>query len=264
MGAVGAVGSVAHPFPPQLSPFYDRSHGPHSSFSPFPVSGGAGGAGAGSDRCVLLLANLNTERTTCSALFNLFSVYGNIVRIKIFYNKPEHALVQMADPSFAAAAIQNLKGCVLFGNPIDVVLSKHKYINPNPGHDDDSGSSKGDGTGEHSKLYADYSSSRLNRFRSGPNGVTTMPRHIYPPSSTLHLSNLAKATTQETLTQLFSKHGTVVASKLFEVNDHPMCLIQFQSAPIATDALALMHGTLLDGHTIRIAFSRTAISSSSA
>jgi RNA recognition motif. (a.k.a. RRM, RBD, or RNP domain) len=30
-------------------------------------------------------------------LFNLFSLYGNIIRIKVLKNKPDHALVQMAD-----------------------------------------------------------------------------------------------------------------------------------------------------------------------
>lgn len=30
-------------------------------------------------------------------LFNLFSMYGNIMRIKLLRNKPDHALIQMSD-----------------------------------------------------------------------------------------------------------------------------------------------------------------------
>ena len=46
---------------------------------------------------VLLVSNLNEEKITCTALFNLFSSYGNVMRVKILHNKPDHALVQMGD-----------------------------------------------------------------------------------------------------------------------------------------------------------------------
>jgi len=42
-------------------------------------------------------------------LFNLFSIYGNIVRIKILRNKPDHALVQMGDGFQAELAVHFLK-----------------------------------------------------------------------------------------------------------------------------------------------------------
>ena len=42
-------------------------------------------------------------------LFNLFSLYGNIVRIKILRNKPDHALVEMADGLQAELAVHYLK-----------------------------------------------------------------------------------------------------------------------------------------------------------
>lgn len=47
-------------------------------------------------------------------LFNLFSMYGNIVRIKILKNKPDHALIQMADGLQAELAVLYLK--VLLGH----------------------------------------------------------------------------------------------------------------------------------------------------
>lgn len=44
-------------------------------------------------------------------LFNLFSLYGNIVRIKLLRNKPDHALVQMGDGFQAELAVHFLKVC---------------------------------------------------------------------------------------------------------------------------------------------------------
>jgi len=46
-------------------------------------------------------------------LFNLFSIYGNIVRIKLLRNKPDHALIQMGDGFQAELAVHFLKVCFL-------------------------------------------------------------------------------------------------------------------------------------------------------
>lgn len=42
-------------------------------------------------------------------LFNLFSLYGNIMRIKLLRNKPDHALVEMGDGFQAELAVHFLK-----------------------------------------------------------------------------------------------------------------------------------------------------------
>ena len=44
-------------------------------------------------------------------LFNLFSLYGNIVRIKLLRGKPDHALVEMSDGFQAELAVHFLKVC---------------------------------------------------------------------------------------------------------------------------------------------------------
>lgn len=49
------------------------------------------------------------QRIDEDKLFNLFSIYGNIVRIKILRNKPDHALVQMSDGFQAELAVHFLK-----------------------------------------------------------------------------------------------------------------------------------------------------------
>ncbi|KAK7846400.1 polypyrimidine tract-binding protein like protein 3 [Quercus suber] len=61
------------------------------------------------DRCTVLVSNLNPDRIDEDKLFNLFSLYGNIVRIKLLRNKPDHALIQMGDGLQAELAVNFLK-----------------------------------------------------------------------------------------------------------------------------------------------------------
>lgn len=56
-------------------------------------------------------------------LFNLFSLYGNIIRIKILRNKPDHALVQMADGFQAELAVHFLKVYLLWPSYFSAVIS---------------------------------------------------------------------------------------------------------------------------------------------
>ena len=49
------------------------------------------------------------QRVDEDKLFNLFSIYGNIVRIKLLRNKPDHALIQMGDGFQAELAVHFLK-----------------------------------------------------------------------------------------------------------------------------------------------------------
>ncbi|MED6126423.1 hypothetical protein PIB30_078326 [Stylosanthes scabra] len=65
------------------------------------------------DRCTILVANLNPDRIDEDKLFNLFSIYGNIIRIKLLRNKPDHALIQMGDGFQAELAVHFLKVCYL-------------------------------------------------------------------------------------------------------------------------------------------------------
>ena len=55
-----------------------------------------------------------SQRIDEDKLFNLFSIYGNIVRIKLLHNKPDHALVQMGDGFQAELAVHFLKVWLFF------------------------------------------------------------------------------------------------------------------------------------------------------
>ncbi|XP_041912397.1 polypyrimidine tract-binding protein 1b isoform X1 [Alosa sapidissima] len=131
-----------------------------------PLSGG---------HCVMLVSNLNPERVTPQCLFILFGVYGDVMRVKILFNKKENALIQMADGTQAQLAMSHLNGQKLQGRAMRVTLSKHTAVQlPREGHEDQG-------------LTKDYSSSPLHRFKKpGSKNYS----NIFPPSSTLHLSNI--------------------------------------------------------------------------
>lgn len=111
------------------------------------------------DRCTILVSNLN-EDVSCShrtfvasncccwsvrlwltflfgheyqkidedKLFNLFSLYGNIVRIKMLRNKPDHALIQMGDGFQAELAVHFLKVWPLISRPTSSFVIQAQFV----------------------------------------------------------------------------------------------------------------------------------------
>ena len=131
-------------------------------------------------------------------------------RVKILFNKKENALVQMADGSQAQLgkgcgavgplgrggcgasaqgpwvtwvlccrvfppAMSHLNGHKLHGKPVRITLSKHQNVQlPREGQEDQG-------------LTKDYGNSPLHRFKK-PGSKNF--QNIFPPSATLHLSNI--------------------------------------------------------------------------
>ena len=77
---------------------------------------------------VLLVSNLDESSTTPNKLFTLFGVYGDVVRVKILYQKKHTALIQFVDAPMADTARKFLDGVVVFGKPISVKTSKHSSV----------------------------------------------------------------------------------------------------------------------------------------
>ncbi|AQK93570.1 Polypyrimidine tract-binding protein homolog 3 [Zea mays] len=186
------------------------------------------------ERCTLIVSNLNTDKIDEDKLFNLFSLYGNIVRIKILRNKPDHALVEMADGLQAELAVHYLKGSILFGKKLEVNYSKYPNITPAPD-------------------AHDYLNSSINRFNSN---VVKNYRHCCSPTKMIHISALPQDISEEAILNHVSEHGTVLNTKLFEVNGKRQALILFKSEEEATEALVSKHASTLEGNTIRISFSQ--------
>ncbi|MED6126422.1 hypothetical protein PIB30_078326 [Stylosanthes scabra] len=186
------------------------------------------------DRCTILVANLNPDRIDEDKLFNLFSIYGNIIRIKLLRNKPDHALIQMGDGFQAELAVHFLKGAMLFGKRLEVNFSKHPNI------------TQGADTHE-------YVNSNLNRFNRN---AAKNYRYCCSPTKMIHLSTLPQDITEEDIISLVEEHGTIVNSKVFEMNGKKQALVQFETEEQATEALVCKHTSPLSGSVIRISFSQ--------
>ncbi|VFQ91072.1 unnamed protein product [Cuscuta campestris] len=186
------------------------------------------------DRCTILVSNLDPDRIDEDKLFNLFSIYGNIVKIKLLRNKPDHALVQMGDGFQAELAVHFLKGSILFGKRLEVNFSKHPNITAGPD-------------------THDYSNSNLNRFNRN---AAKNYRYCCSPTKMVHLSTLPPDVTELEIVSHLEEHGAVVGSKLFEMNGKKQALVLFESEEQATEALACKNASSLGGSTIRISFSQ--------
>uniref|UniRef100_A0A669F9W5 Polypyrimidine tract binding protein 2b n=1 Tax=Oreochromis niloticus TaxID=8128 RepID=A0A669F9W5_ORENI len=186
---------------------------------------------------VLLASNLNEE-------VHKPWVYGDVQRVKILYNKKDSALIQLSDGNQAQLAMSHLNGQKVFGKVMRVTLSKHQTVAlPREGLDDQ-------------LLTKDFSGSPLHRFKK-PGSKNF--QNIFPPSATLHLSNIRDGVGEDDLRLLFSNSGgTVKAFKFFQ--DRKMALIQMSSVEEGIQALMDLHNYDMGGnHHLKVSFSKSTI-----
>ncbi|KFP91122.1 Polypyrimidine tract-binding protein 1, partial [Apaloderma vittatum] len=225
----------------------------HGALAPLAIPAAAAAAAGriaipgltGAGNSVLLVSNLNPEVITPQCLFILFGVYGDVQRVKILFNKKENALVQMADGNQAQLAMSHLNGQKLHGKPIRITLSKHQTVQlPREGQEDHG-------------LTKDYGNSPLHRFKK-PGSKNF--QNIFPPSATLHLSNIPPSITEEDLKMLFSSNGGMVKGFKFFQKDRKMALIQMGSVEEAIQSLIDLHNhDLGENHHLRVSFSKSTI-----
>ncbi|XP_039313755.1 polypyrimidine tract-binding protein 1 isoform X12 [Solenopsis invicta] len=201
--------------------------------------------GSAQASAVLLVSNLNEEMVTPDALFTLFGVYGDVQRVKILYNKKDSALIQMAEPHQALLALTHMDKLRVFGKQIKVMLSKHQTVQlPKEGQPD-------------AGLTKDYTNSTLHRFKK-PGSKNY--QNIYPPSATLHLSNIPATVTEEEIKDAFTKNGFTVKAFKFFPKDRKMALIQMPNMDDAVAALIKMHNyQLSESNHLRVSFSKSNI-----
>ena len=123
---------------------------------------------------------------------------------------------------------------MLFGKRLEVNFSKYPNITPAPD-------------------AHEYSGSTLNRFNR--NAVKNY-RYCCSPTKMIHVSTLPQDITEDEIETHLEEHGTIVSSKLFEVNGKKQALILFEDEEQATEALVCKHASSIDGCIIRISFSQ--------
>ncbi len=192
----------------------------------------------------MLISNLNEEFATPEALFTLFGVYGDVQRVKVLFNKKDSALIQFTNSQQAATALQNLDRCKLCNKQIRVFPSKHTQVQmPKDGQPD-------------SGLTKDFINSPLHRFKK-PGSKNF--NNIFPPSQTLHLSNIPATIQDQELNQIFAQYGNIRAFKFFP-KDRKMALIQMDTIEEAVHALIGTHNyQLADNMHLRVTFSKATV-----
>uniref|UniRef100_A0AAQ4QPN4 Polypyrimidine tract binding protein 1a n=1 Tax=Gasterosteus aculeatus aculeatus TaxID=481459 RepID=A0AAQ4QPN4_GASAC len=186
---------------------------------------GLSGFAAPGGHHVLLVSNLNPEVATlqpCASqcFFNLF--FCPIIH-----------------------AMSHLNGQRLHGRAMRVTSSKHTTVQlPREGHEDQG-------------LTKDYSNSPLHRFKKpGSKNYS----NIFPPSATLHLSNIPPSVVEEDLKRLFASSGATVKAFKFFQKDRKMALIQMGSVEEAIESLIEFHNhDLGENHHLRVSFSKSTI-----
>jgi heterogeneous nuclear ribonucleoprotein L len=140
---------------------------------------------------VLMVYGLNHEKMNCQRLFNLFCLYGNVVRIKFLKSKEGVAMVQMGDSASCRRAIDNLNNCYIFNCKLVLGVSKQAFIQdvPNPIDLPDG-----------SKSFEDFMGSRNNRFTT-PEAAAK--NRIQPASKLLYFFNAPPNVEEETIRKIF-------------------------------------------------------------
>uniref|UniRef100_A0A8C1R612 Polypyrimidine tract-binding protein 1 n=1 Tax=Cyprinus carpio TaxID=7962 RepID=A0A8C1R612_CYPCA len=172
---------------------------------------------------VLLVSNLNPESVTPQCLFILFGVYGDVMRVKILFNKKENALVQMSDGTQAQLGIHNA-----------LHISTLSNLN-------------------FSKKLDSATLTCLVLFRSGAHqGLQQL--------SSSPLQKARPSVTEEHLRGLFLSSGSVVKAFKFFQKDRKMALIQLGSVEEAIESLIKFHNhDLGENHHLRVSFSKSTI-----
>jgi hypothetical protein len=75
-----------------------------------------------------VLVNNMPATFTVDQVATLFGVYGDVMRVKLLFNKPGTALVQFATSAQADRATVNLNGLDIRGNSMSLIRSKHSEV----------------------------------------------------------------------------------------------------------------------------------------
>eukprot|EP00301_Raphidiophrys_heterophryoidea_P003499 c1157_g1_i1.p1 GENE.c1157_g1_i1~~c1157_g1_i1.p1 ORF type:complete len:493 (-),score=118.28 c1157_g1_i1:137-1615(-) len=194
---------------------------------------------------IVLVSGL-PETVTPDNVFTLFGVYGDVIRVKILYNKRDCALVQFSNDQQAQLATMNLDGVTMFGHKLRVVPSNKTEVKL----------PRGDEQIVEQQLTKDYSGSPLHRFRV-PGSRNFL--NISSPTTFLHISNIPLNKTENDICAIFAERGAQVKEIGFiqvEGKTRKMALVTMETIESAVDALVRCDGLKIDDSTLRVNFSR--------
>jgi hypothetical protein len=217
-----------------------------------------GGAGAGgappspppppARSPVLLVTGLPPgERVTADGLFNLFSIYGCVARVRLVARPPGAALVAMTETANAAFAAAALDGVPVFGGKLTVEADRAERPGVPPL---EAASDDGDG-----RATRDFLASSLNRF----------PRNAVPakqpfrPSATVYFVGAPtddSSRVRAALTAAGAKPPTSVtfSAPAPSYGDRRCGYAEYANVEDASETLIVANNLKIDGVTLRLAY----------
>ena len=187
---------------------------------------------------VTMVYGLNCSKMSCSRIFNLFCLYGNVVRVKFLKTKEGCAMVQMGDNLAVERLVTNLNNVTFFDSKMQLGFSKQAFL-----ADVQQPYDLPDGT----PSFMDFMGNKNNRFI---NPEMAAKNRIQPPSKILHFFNTPPGLDATDVEQLFLSHGSPQPKciKLFpsKTDRSSSGLIEFESLSDALESLVIANHLPVD------------------
>jgi heterogeneous nuclear ribonucleoprotein L len=187
--------------------------------------------------CVLMIYGLPEGKINCQRIFNLFCLYGNVVRIKFLKSKEGVAMIQMGDAASCDRAMKNLNGCTLFGGKLGLGPSKQAFIQdvPRP-------AALFDG----SLSFVDFMGNRNNRFAT-PEAAAK--NRIQAASKSLYFFNAPAGLKEEDVIKIFLDADVKppAKTKIFPSRNEKSCtgIVEWDNKNDCVEALVMCNHTQL-------------------
>lgn len=201
----------------------------------------------GQNNPVLICYNLDPVQSTAERIFNLFSLYGVVTKVKILREKPETALIQFSHPAYAQLARSALNEVAIFGRQIQLAFSKNADVKLPMQKPTDAAE---DLKRSHEFTVRDqrHKADEAEKFQKS-----------CPPTATIFVSNIQESVTKEEIAQLF---GTVCQMNDMDLKPSKnatkkqMSVIATNSTADAINCVAYLHNYDLKGCHLKVSFSR--------
>ena len=208
---------------------------------------------------VCIVYGLNMNKMNTSRVFNLFCLYGNVMRIKFLKTKEGCALVQMSDFLAVERLVSLLHEVSLFGSNLHIDCSKQHELSDVtiPYQLPDS-----------SLSFQDFSKSNLNRFSTTQ---LASKNRIQRPTNALHFYNTPPNIEKSDIVKIFENGGDrlkPVSANIFPAKSDKSSsgMILFESLEQALEALVLFnHQPVLSSsskypYIMKLCFSTSSVS----
>ncbi|XP_030637433.1 heterogeneous nuclear ribonucleoprotein L [Chanos chanos] len=184
------------------------------------------------DSPVIMVYGLEPTKINADRVFNIFCLYGNVERVKFMKSKPGAAMVEMGDCYAVDRAISHLNNNFLFGQKLNVCVSKQQAIMPGQSYELEDGTSS----------FKDFHGCRNNRFTTPEQAAKNRIQH---PSNVLHFFNGQPDSSVEIFSQICDELGVKRPTniKLFTGKSERSAsgLLEWESVNDAMEALAMMN-----------------------